>query len=101
MAAATDKPITIRGPLRRADLPSLYARVCQALGTRAGGVLVCDVAEVASDAVAVEALCRLQLGARHHRCQVRLRNASPALLEIVAFMGLDDVIAPELVEVER
>jgi ABC-type transporter Mla MlaB component len=95
MAARSDNCVTIRGPLRRADLPGLYARVCAALGRQGAGVLVCEVSGVASDAVAVEALCRLQLGARHHRCTVRLRGASPELLDLIAYLGLGDVVTRE------
>jgi hypothetical protein len=40
----------------------------------------------------VEALARLQLVARRIGCQVRLRGASGELLELVAFMGLSDVL---------
>ena len=94
--------VTIRGPLRRADLPGLYTRVCRTLEAHAGSPLVCDVASVASDAIAIEALCRLQLGARRHRCEVRLRGASDGLLELVADLGLADVLRAELaVELER
>jgi ABC-type transporter Mla MlaB component len=84
--------VAIRGPLGRADLPGLYARVCRLLETNAGGVVLCDVAEIASDAVAVEALARLQLGARRHACEVRLRNSSQSLRDVVAFLGLKDVL---------
>lgn len=101
VAARTAYPITIQGPLRRADLPGLYTRVCRALADHTGGSLVCDVSGIAGDAVAVEALCRLQLGARRHRCEVSLRNASAELLELVAYLGLDDVLRVELVDVER
>lgn len=103
MSVPTECPssVTIRGPLRRADLPGLYARVCRTLEAQSGSPVVCDVASVASDAIAVEALCRLQLGARRHRCEVRLRNASQELLDLVAYLGLADVIRPELaVELE-
>jgi ABC-type transporter Mla MlaB component len=94
--------VTIRGPLRRADLPGLYARVCRTLEVHAGSPVVCDVTSIASDAIAVEALCRLQLGAQRHRCEVRLRGASDELLELVAFLGFEDVLRPELaVELER
>ena len=48
---------------------------------------------VEPDAVVVDALARLQLAARRTGCQVRLRNASRELLELVAFMGLCDVLA--------
>jgi ABC-type transporter Mla MlaB component len=96
------KPIKIYGPLERADLPGLYARMCSGLGTAAGRTVVCDVAGIAPDAVAVEALCRLQLGARHWGREVRLRNADAGLLDIISFMGLGDVIGPELgVELQR
>ena len=41
----------------------------------------------------VDALARLQLAARRRGCRVRLCNASPALLDLVAFMGLTEVLA--------
>jgi hypothetical protein len=47
---------------------------------------------VQADAVTVDALARLQLAARRHDCQVRLRHASAQLNELVAFMGLADVL---------
>jgi anti-anti-sigma regulatory factor len=40
----------------------------------------------------VEALARLQLAAQRTGCRIRLRNASPDLLEVVALMGLSDVL---------
>ena len=52
----------------------------------------CDVRSVDVDAVTVDALCRLQLAARRQGCQVRLRHASTELRELVAFMGLVDVL---------
>jgi hypothetical protein len=48
---------------------------------------------VEPDAVTVDALCRLQLAARRYGCRVRLRHASDELLELVAFMGLSDILA--------
>jgi ABC-type transporter Mla MlaB component len=85
--------VTIRGPLRRSDLPGLYARVCAAFTASPGRPLVCDVSDVAIDAVAVEALARLQLGARRHGVRVRVRNVPAELGDLVAFCGLVDVIA--------
>jgi ABC-type transporter Mla MlaB component len=82
----------IRGPISRADLPGLCDRVCALLAQNASGVAACDVHGVDADAVAVDALCRLQLAARRHGCRVRLRHASEELLELVAFMGLTDVL---------
>ena len=83
----------IRGPIARADLDGLTERVCALLREAAAGEALCDVARVEPSAVTVDALARLQLGARRTGCRVRLRNASPELLELVAFMGLDDVLA--------
>ena len=84
--------LAIRGPITRADLPGLCDRVCALLGESPACVVVCDVHGVQPDAVTVDALCRLQVGARRHRCTIRLRHASPELLELVAFMGLADVL---------
>jgi ABC-type transporter Mla MlaB component len=94
MAASAPHTVAfaIRGPIRRADLPGLCERVC-ALLTRSGAeVAVCDVTGIQPDAVTVDALARLQLAARRHGCQVRLRQASDELLDLLAFTGLRDVL---------
>ena len=82
----------IRGPITRADLPGLCDRVCALLSESSASVVTCDVRDVEPDAVAVDALCRLQLAARRNGCRIRLRNASPELRELVVFMGLTDVL---------
>jgi len=51
-----------------------------------------DVCDVDPDAVTVDALARLQLAAKGLSCRLLLRDASPELLELVAFMGLADVL---------
>jgi ABC-type transporter Mla MlaB component len=55
-------------------------------------VVFCDAQGFAADAVTVDALARLQIAARRHQCQLRLRGASNELRELVAFMGLRDVL---------
>ena len=82
----------ITGPIARDDLPGLCGRVCALLTESSAGVVLCDVCGVEADAVAVDALARLQLAARRHGCRVRLRHASAELRELVAFMGLEDVL---------
>jgi ABC-type transporter Mla MlaB component len=82
----------VRGPISRADLPGLCERVCSLLEKNAGSVVVCDVSGIEPDAVTVDALARLQLAAGRRGCRVRLLHASPELLELVAFMGLQDVL---------
>jgi ABC-type transporter Mla MlaB component len=85
--------VEVRPPLARADLPGLYARVCALLeSTGDGGTVRCEVDGVAPDAVAVDALARLQLAARQRGCAVRLSGASDELRSLVGFMGLRDVL---------
>ena len=82
----------IEGPITRADLPGLCDRVCGLFERSRADVAYCRVSGVEPDAVTVDALARLQLAAQRKRCQVRFRDASPELLELVAFMGLSDVL---------
>jgi ABC-type transporter Mla MlaB component len=94
MAASVPQTVAfaVRGPITRADLPGLCERVCALLEKCRAEVALCDVAGVDPDAVTVDALARLQLAARRHGCQVRLRHASDELLALVDFMGLRDVL---------
>jgi hypothetical protein len=95
MAAPAPTTITfaVWGPIARKDLPGLCDRVCRIFASSGGApVAFCDVQGVEPDAVTVDALARLKLGARRAGCRVRLRNASDELLRLVAFMGLTDVL---------
>jgi ABC-type transporter Mla MlaB component len=94
MAAPAPQTIdfAITGPIARADLPGLCDRICGLLTGSAAVVALADVSGVVPDAVTVDALARLQLAARRHGCKVYLRQASPELLELLAFLGLDDVL---------
>ena len=82
----------IRGPLARSDLPGLCGRVCALLERSHATVALCDVSGIRPDAVAVDALARLQLAAYRHGCQVRLQGSTAELRDLVAFMGLADVL---------
>ncbi len=57
--------------------------------------IVCDVGALAPNAVAVDALARLQLTARRRGLEIRLRHASSELQELLAFVGLRDVLRVE------
>lgn len=103
MAVLTDDPrmptpernvitFAITGPIAPTDLAGLCRRVCALLDRSDAAAAVCDVRGVPADAVTVDALARLQLAARRRRCQVRLRGGSAELRELVAFMGLRDVL---------
>ncbi|HSO01107.1 MAG TPA: STAS domain-containing protein [Gaiellaceae bacterium] len=82
----------IWGPIAPEDLPGLCERICTLLRERGPGPVRCEVTGVVPDAVAVDALARLQLAAGRLGCRVRLQNASDGLRELVAFMGLTDVL---------
>jgi hypothetical protein len=80
-------------PLAPADLPRLCDRVGMLLEGSCAGVVLCDLSAVADpDAVTVDALARLELIARRLGREFRLRHASHELLELVAFMGLANVL---------
>ena len=92
MAESRTVSAQIRGPLERRDLPGLYARVCAQLSEARGGALVCDIASVAVDAVAIEALARLCLGAQRHGCRVVFANAPQELGQLLELFGLSEVL---------
>jgi ABC-type transporter Mla MlaB component len=94
MGVSTPRAIafSVHGPIEREDLPGLCDRVCALLEQSRADIAYCNVAGVEPDAVTIDALARLQLAARRHGCQVRLRHASDDLLDLVAFMGLTDVL---------
>jgi hypothetical protein len=78
----------------------LTERVCGVLRAHAGRELTCDVQGVDPDAVAVEALARLQLAARRTGCRITMCSASPELLDLIGLLGLSDVL-PSALESER
>ena len=88
------RPISfaIWGPIARTDLPGLCERACALLETSRATTVFCDVCGVDPDALTVDALARLQLAARRRGCQVRLLRASADLRDLVALMGLQDVL---------
>jgi ABC-type transporter Mla MlaB component len=94
MAASAQRSvrIEIRGPLRREDLPGLFGRACSLLAQDACDVLLCEVAGIEADGVALDALARLALAARRSDCSVALRGVSPGLRTLIAFAGLDEAL---------
>ena len=88
----TAMTFSITGPILRSDLPGLSQRVCRLLDGSECRALYCDASGVAADAVTVDALARLQLAAHKHGCRITLQGASGELLELLALMGLEDVL---------
>ena len=79
------------GPIDRTELPLLSEQIAALLETTGADIAVCDVSDVAPDAVSVDAIARLQLTTRRRGCQAQLRGLSSELVELLAFMGLRDV----------
>jgi ABC-type transporter Mla MlaB component len=92
MATPSQLAFSIYGPIERSDLPGLCDRVCRLLAEADAELVACDVRGVEPDAVTVDALARLQLAVQRRGCRVRLVHASDRLHELVAFMGLTDVL---------
>jgi len=59
--------------------------------------IVCDLSVLGDgDVQVIDLLGRLELAARRHGRTLRLRNASPALAALIAYLGLDGVLRLEL-----
>jgi ABC-type transporter Mla MlaB component len=56
-------------------------------------VVACDVAALAADLIAVEALARLQLTARRLGTSIRLRGAARDLVALLRLCGLEQLLA--------
>ncbi|MFD2078526.1 STAS domain-containing protein [Actinopolymorpha cephalotaxi] len=85
--------VFLEGPIERSEIPDLCARFAALLGERPGRSVICDVAGLTeSDAVAVEALARLQLTAGRLGRRLWLRHAPCGLRRLIALVGLADVV---------
>ncbi len=85
--------LVVDGSITGADAPGLCERVRVLLGESGAEVVVCDLgALVDPDVGTVDALARMQLTARRLRRQVRLRHASSELQELLALVGLAEVV---------
>jgi ABC-type transporter Mla MlaB component len=80
-------------PIAPQDIPALCRRA-RTLAERSDvELVVCDVGGlVEPDVVAVEALARVQLTVRRLGRRVMVRNSCGQLQELLAFMGLGDIL---------
>jgi ABC-type transporter Mla MlaB component len=93
MAANRGSTLVVRGPIMPEDIPVLCRRASELLVASNEGLMICDVAAVVDpDVTTVEALARLQLTALRLGCRIRLRHPCPELRELVAFIGLGNVL---------
>lgn len=87
------RAIDLGAPTVSAELPALCDRLRSLPVAGPGMVVTCDLAGLSNpDCATVEGLARLQLTARRLGCTVRLRNASDELHDLLALVGLCDVV---------
>jgi ABC-type transporter Mla MlaB component len=83
----------LEGPIERSDIARLCERVRLLLARSNAKLVVCDVRALTKpDAATIDALARLQLTARRLGSQVRLRHACGALQDLLALVGLSEVV---------
>jgi hypothetical protein len=82
----------VRGPIARPDLPGLCDRLRDRIAQRNATHVVCEIGSLAADAIAVDALARLRLEACRCRCSVSVEGGSEDLQDLIAFVGLRDVL---------
>jgi hypothetical protein len=83
--------VAIDGPTARADV--LCERLRQRMESSGARLALCDVGAIVDPNLdTVDALARLQLTARRLGCRIRLRAACGELQELLALIGLDDVV---------
>jgi anti-anti-sigma regulatory factor len=91
--AGTAILFAVGSTVTRADIPVLCADLADLLRGRTGEVVICDVAGVLRpDMVTVEALARLRVTARRHGRRLVVRGAGPGLRQLVALVGLTEVL---------
>lgn len=85
--------VAVAGPFERADIARLCEQIRALLAADDADLVVCDVgALVVADAATVDVLARLQLTARRLGGGIRIRHASSELLDLLALMGLREVL---------
>jgi anti-anti-sigma regulatory factor len=57
--------------------------------------LICDLSGIQPSVATVDALARLALALKCQGSRLRLRHASPELVELIDFMGLAEVLRVE------
>jgi ABC-type transporter Mla MlaB component len=81
--------LIIGGAIESADVPALCERVRLLVADADRALVACDVARLdAADLPTIDALARLALATRRLGCEIRLRNPSSALLELLRVVGL-------------
>lgn len=94
--------MVFRSPIEPQDISALCREACTLAEGSEAELVVCDVrALVEPDAMAIEALARVQLTVRRLGCRVSVRQPCHELEELLAFMGLADILRTQGSETHR
>jgi anti-anti-sigma regulatory factor len=95
---ATDELVLVMtGPMTRAGMGGLCERARGLLSETDARQVVVDIGAIADpDAVTVDALARLDLTVRRQGKRIRFRHACHEIHQLVALMGLGDVLRLDL-----
>lgn len=93
MEDLTIRVADLGAPAATGDVASLCARLASMPEISDADFVECDVSGlITPDAAMLDALARLQLTARRLGCEVRLRNVSDELHDLLVLAGLCDII---------
>jgi ABC-type transporter Mla MlaB component len=93
LSEVPDILMDVGGRIALPEIPALCDRMHAMLERVDAELVVCDVGALADiDLVTVAALARLKLTARRLGCGLSLRHPSRELEELLAFVGLADVL---------
>lgn len=85
--------MVISGAIAGRDVPALCSRAGRLLDVPGVQTLVCDVRDIdRADVGAVNGLARMQLTALRRGCRITLDQPSGELLDLIALVGLSDVL---------
>jgi len=88
--------LALGGAVGRGEIPAICACLREALERTPREIVLCDLAAlVRADVAVVEALVRLQFIARQSGGALRVRHAPAALSELLALLGLSEVVELE------
>lgn len=91
-AGSGEADLVMTGPITRAGIMDLCACARGLLEGCDARVVVLDLGDIAPDAVAVDALARLQLTVGQAGKRIRFRRACGEIRQLVALMGLADIL---------
>lgn len=85
--------VVLNASITRAEIPRLCEGARKQLESSDAAVVICDAHALTDpDAVAVDAVARLQLTAKRLGRDMKLRHACAEMQELIALAGLSDVL---------